>query len=197
MVRVGTVVKLKLIAIGLVAASSVARAETLKSEGVASALSVSPTVVGLGLAGAGLYIANLDPTCSGDSNVACVDHFPLGLKLTVAGGALLAVGPSLGHIYNGRPWTTGLKVRLVGTGIAGLGLATAVFAPSDCDAFVCPLQGVGMLVVIGGAATFAVGAGIDAVRAQSAVRERNAQLTVTQLRTPSGSAPGLMFHLTF
>jgi hypothetical protein len=175
-----------------------------KSENVADALSVSPTLLGLGVAGVGLYIANLDPTCTGDPSVppyyrTCKDHFPLGLSITIAGGVLVAVGPSLGHIYNGRAWTTGLKVRLVGAGVGALGWAIAALGPSDCDSkgFICPAQAIGILVVFGGAGTFVVGAGIDVVTASSAVRERNSQLTIARLRTPGGSAPALMFNMTF
>jgi hypothetical protein len=126
----------------------------------------------------------------------CTDYFNRGLTLMIAGGTLLAVGPSLGHIYNGRAWTTGLKVRLIGTGISALGLTGLAFG-GGCSEIVCPLQGIGILVMIGGAGTFVVGAGIDAVRASDAVHERNAQLSVAQLRTPSGSAPALVLNMTF
>ena len=162
------------------------------------ALSGAPTLAGAGLAVAGLWIANRPQDCTGDPSVGytCHDHFPLGLRLTVIGGALLAVGPSLGHLYNRRVWTTGLKLRLFGVGAAAIGLGIAM-GPADCNGFVCGPQIVGTLVMIGGGATFGVGAFHDAATAYGAVRDRNLQLTVAPLRTSTGTAPALVLQTTF
>jgi len=171
------------------------------SPDVANALSVAPTLAGFGLAVTGLIWANREPTCTGDPGtpvgVTCVDHFDVGLGLTIAGGVLLAGGPSLGHIYAGHPWSTGLKVRLAGVGIGGLGVLGIIVAPSDCGKIVCAGQGIGLLVVIGGAATFAVGAGIDAATAADAARADQPQFSLAALRTPSGTAPALVLSTTF
>lgn len=186
-----------------------------KSPGVATALSLTPTILGLAIGGYGLYTANRDPTCVGEQvpGIAqqCTDHFPLGLNLTIVGSALLAFGPSFGHIYNGRVWTTGLKVRLSSVGVAAVGLAIAALSPHDCGEIVCAGEGIGLLVMIfGGGGTFLVGAGIDALRAHDAVVTRNSQLSVARLRvrhapglsvarlrTSTGSAPALVFNMSF
>jgi hypothetical protein len=114
----------------------------------------------------------------------------------IAGGVALAVGPSLGHIYNGRVWTRGLKLRVIGTGISVLGLGLVAVTPR-CGDFFCAGDVLGLLTMLGGAGTFVVGAGIDMATAHSAVETRNAQLTLSRFRTPSGSAPALVFNMTF
>jgi hypothetical protein len=168
-----------------------------KSPNVAAALSLPPTIVGMALLGFGLYTANRDPTCEGENDFReCKDHFPLGFNLSLAGGLLLTVGPTLGHAYNGRVWTTGLKVRVASLGIAAAGVGVALLSP-DCSDIVCPMEGIGMLIVLGGAATFVVGAGIEAVTAARAVDERNSQLSLGRIRTSTGSAPALMFNMSF
>jgi hypothetical protein len=168
-------------------------AEPEKSPRTATALSTAPTLVGIGLVGAGLYVANLDCSTPG-----CTDHFDTGLYMTIAGGALLGVGPSLGHIYAGDAWTTGLKVRLIGVGVAGVGGLVAAAAPSDCDGFVCPGQGIGMLVAIGGAITYVTGAIMDATSAGAAVEARNAtQIVIAPLGAPRGYVPGIAFTRAF
>jgi hypothetical protein len=171
-----------------------------RSPALASSLSVVPTLAGTGLVIAGLVIANRPQECSGDPSVppyvTCIDHFPAGFRMTVIGGALLAVGPSLGHLYNRRAWTTGLKIRCVGAGIAALGIGVAMI-PSECGKFVCGPQALGALAMIGGGATFGVGAFHDAATAYGATHDRNLQLTIAWLRTPRGTAPGFVLQTLF
>lgn len=167
-----------------------------KSPAVAAGLSVPPTVLGAGLVVAGLYVANMESICT---DGRCSDHFDLGLGLTIAGGGLLAVGPSLGHGYAGQVWTTGLKLRLIGTGIAAAGIGVAVIAPSDCPGLsgVCEGQAIGLFAVLGGAITFTIGAGLDAVRASGAVGASDTQVSFAPLRTRSGTAPGIVLQTRF
>ena len=186
----------------LLVATAHADSRETKSPAVAAGLSIPPTLVGLGLATVGLFVANIDVTCSGDPSVppgvtCSEDYFDLGLGLTIAGGAVLAVGPSLGHIYAGKPWSTGLKVRLAGVAASALGLGAVLLDPNDCGDVVCPVSVIGLLVVMAGGATFVVGAGIDAVRAADAARDSGVQLTLVPLRTPRGSSPGIALQMRF
>jgi hypothetical protein len=158
-----------------------------KSPLVAGLLSATPTVIGAGLGITGLVVANRESPGS----------FDRGVALATTGSVLLAIGPSLGHLYNGHVWTTGLKVRLVGAGIAALGFGIALL-PVDCDDIVCTHQGIGALLVGGGALTLTVGAVIDAATAPSRAREHNGGLSLARLRTSNGdSTPAVMFHTTF
>jgi hypothetical protein len=170
-----------------------------KSPNIAVALSLTPALLGLGMSAAGLYVANLAPDCGDDPNgptQRCTDYFEPGMTLMLVGGGLLAVGPSFGHMYNRRAWTKGVKLRLLGVGISLVGLGIIAVTPR-CGDFVCPGDGIGAIVMLGGAGTFVVGAGVDVINADSAVEQRNVELSVSRLRTPSGSAPALVLDVTF
>jgi hypothetical protein len=164
-----------------------------RSSTLAGALSIVPFAAGASLALAGLVIANRDVEHFDDGRPP-IDHFETGLGLTIAGGVLLAVGPSLGHAYAGKVWTRGLKTRVVGAaiGLAGLGLAALPIACST-SGFVCAHEGAGLLIVMGGGVTLAVGAAIDAATAPRAARTQASApgVTLVPLRTRTASGLGL------
>jgi hypothetical protein len=89
-----------------------------KSPGAALLGSVLVTLAGAPfLVAAGLYGSNHP-------------NDPLTPVLAVIGSAAVAVGPSVGHIYVGHAWTTGLKLRAAGLGVVAATAAISSRASS-------------------------------------------------------------------
>lgn len=104
----------------LVVAARSARAET--DPAVATALSVAPTVAGLGV----ILALEAMGAHNGDAHPAAIGGTAVGL-------AAVVVGPTLGHLYAGSPWSRGLKIRLVGLGLVGAGVTVVATAePTSC-----------------------------------------------------------------
>jgi hypothetical protein len=165
----------------------------------AAALSAAPFGAGLALAVGGLIVAN-QRTCttSQTGGSTCTDHYDSGVGMTIAGGVLVAVGPSLGHVYAGHVWTTGLKIRLAGLGLAGAGFAGLLLSDHSCTGFVCTKDVIGIGAVIIGGGVVVVGGAIDVTQAgEAAARASGPQLALTPIRTPSSTVLGLSARGTF
>jgi hypothetical protein len=165
----------------------------------AAALSATPFFLGAGMAVVGLVVANQrDCTTEPTGTARCTDLFDVGVGITVGGGVLIGVGPSLGHVYAGDVWTTGLKLRLAGIGIAGAGLVALGFAHGGCRQIVCGSEVASLGVVMIGAGTFVTGGALDVARVGDAARARSSmQLSLAPIRTPSSTVLGLAAHGTF
>ncbi len=122
--------------------------------------------------------------------------------IAVVGGAALLVGPSIGHIYAGHTWNTGLAIRASGIATFGLGMLAAsrcfgypgIGAPSASEQRAC---NTGSMAAVLGAVATAVGTVTEVATTPSAVDDYNrahASLTLAPIRAQDGSiAPGLAF----
>lgn len=107
----------------------------------------------------------------------------------VIGVTGIVLGPSMGHFYLGRSFTTGLGLRL---GSMGVVAALAVADPQ--------LEHAGTVAgLVGAVGMFATGALLDLVTLPGAVRRYNREhrLHLAPLVTPSGNATGLALGGTF
>jgi hypothetical protein len=114
--------------------------------------------------------------------------------LATVGGALLLVGPSLGRaIYAPHSlWNKWLAMRLVGIGIAGIGVATTVILADQGSSGWIPGI-IGGAIVIAGAGLYIGGATVEIVTTPAAVRREGATVSIAPIRGPGGSlAPGLV-----
>jgi len=129
---------------------------------------------------------------------------PAGVPAAVVSLGLQMVGPSLGHFYAGRVWTTGLGLRLGGLATAAIGVALYVQNRTPCSDWVCvgfsPSNGVGSLgvaMLLVGATGILVGAIHDIATAGRDARDYNRRhgLDVTvapaPIRAANSTAPGL------
>lgn len=127
-----------------------------KSGGVAIALS------GLSTAGAIVALATADK----------VHHEGMQKGMVVGGLLGLAVGPTLGHLYAGHPWNTGLQIRLASLASGTVGLA--LFAASDPFGS-SPNEGmatVGAVLVVASAIAYGAGTFYEIVTSTDAPRRR-------------------------
>ncbi len=142
-------------------------ADGAKSGPVAFWASVLTTVAGYGLAAFG--VAENSP------------------GLYAAGGITAVVGPTVGHIYAGHTWNSGLTMRLVSLAATAVGIGLAF----DNDA-----AAAATLLVLGGLG-YTTGAIYEIVTAPEAVHEYNrahgfeASFTFAPVKARDGAAPGL------
>lgn len=137
-----------------------------KSETTALALSVPPFVVGAGL----ITTAAIMHDVGSDRSATAI--------AATTGVILLTVGPTLGHVYAGRVWSSGLAVRLVGIGVAIPGALLFTYGDT-CGKFVCGAQVAGAGLVAAGGLTLAIGGIMDIASTRDVVRAHNASLVVT------------------
>ncbi len=154
-----------------------------RSAGTAVALSLGVTVAGVVAVGIGAMKVNGESPAVG------------GVLVGVGIGALL-VSPTVGHIYAGHTWNSGLRLRVIGLAIgipSSLGAATCLFA--RCDPAVAVAAA---LVALGGVATYAVGEIVEIGTIPRAVHRYNAGLGIAPIATRDGTlAPGLAFSARF
>jgi hypothetical protein len=118
-----------------------------------------------------------------------IDSGPIG----AVGGAAIVIGPSLGHIYAGTPWNTGLKMRVAGLGVgvvAGLMFMGAESGEVFCTGSKCEA---GIALGVAAIGLYGVGTVYEMFSAPAAVQRYNATLTVAPLPTGTGLAPGAVF----
>ena len=159
-----------------------------KSVGTAMALSLGTTL-------GGVVLFSLGSAQSNDSGG--------GQAIGMVGALAIAIGPTLGHAYAGATWNGGLGMRLAGTGMAFVGFMTAFMA--------CPLFGpctaeqqskadLGGVIAVGGGLLYGAGLVYEIASVPAAVREHNraahhdhlsANLTITPIRTPTTTSPGI------
>lgn len=165
---------------GNVRAEDPAPRET-RSPWTAFALSAGSTALGLGLLGI-------------EHERAPGQHAPADQMLVLGGGALVMVGPSLGHFYVDDTRSVGLYVRGVGAGVAMIAALasipkcegqadTGIFADCRNDVWI----GLGII---------GFGAVIDVVSAPHAASQwnRDHAVTIAPIVAP---APGLAIAGTF
>ena len=135
--------------------------------------------VGTPLAGVGMTLGCWSAIVDGSGG----DH--TGAKACVAVGiATTFAGATLGHVYAGEIWSSGLAVKLIGVGLLGVGAleATAVHQSGE----VAP----GAPLIVGGIATILVGSVIEMVSAPGAARRHNRRLRERAIVVPTASADG-------
>jgi len=117
------------------------------------------------------------------SQVGKTDYRNATLALTGAFGVLL---PSAGHWYAGRFWTTGMGIRLLGAGVATMGVLAAASGDGD--------GGHAAEAVELGLATMAVGAIWDIGTSGAAVDawNRKLELAPTAIRFDRGNGFGIV-----
>ena len=166
----------------------------------ASALSMAATP-SAPYASPGVALAlSLGTTLAGVALFAVADANPQAAPFSLAGMLAVTLGPTTGHIYAGRTWNPGLKLRLGGLGaaVAGAALALAACPPfsGSCDSEGAAV--LGGLTFIGGGITYGVGTIYEiataADSARAANRARTRQLAVGPVL---GQAPGLAVAGTF
>ena len=119
--------------------------------------------------------------------------------LAIVGGTALLVGPSVGHIYAGHTWNTGLAMRASGMVTFGIGWIAMTrcwdypvsFPPSAQERASCNR---GSIAVGLGAVATVAGTIIEVATTPSAVDDYNrahASLTVAPIQTQNGIAPGV------
>jgi hypothetical protein len=162
----------------------------VKSPGTALALSLGVTAGGVALA----YLAeDLDHDGNGNADA-----------LGTLGSIAFFVGPTVGHIYAGNTWNTGLKWRLAGLGVSFGGL---VFAFSQCGIFEGCSQSeqdaadVGAAIAIGGVIMYVGGTIYEIATAGRSAREFNLDYSRRRLQLQiapmPGRAPGLALAGSF
>ncbi|MEZ4398841.1 MAG: hypothetical protein R3B06_02390 [Kofleriaceae bacterium] len=118
--------------------------------------------------------------------------------LSSAGGAMIFFGPSVGHWYTGDYLTTGLGMRVAGSGLAVLGIVMALSGNGpgrSSDG----ADGTGLLLVMAGAGLYVGGTVHDIATAPRAARRKNRTLAArvalspTVTRTSAGLAVGGSF----
>lgn len=167
----------------------------VKSPGTALALSLGVTAGGLGLVALG---SSLDHGSSRDT----------GESLATVGSIAFFVGPTVGHIYAGNTWNTGLKWRLGSLAVSFGGL---VYALSQCGIFDECTQaendraGIGAAVAVGGMITYFGATIYEVATAPASARNYNLEYTRynmnlrprMQVVPMAGRAPGLALAGTF
>jgi hypothetical protein len=151
-----------------------------KNPNLALALSLAPWLTGIAMAGNGNPTAEL---------------IAFGFEF---------VGPSLGHIYVGRIWTTGLALRLGGLAVTAFGVGLFVTNRAPCTAEWCffpsaanTTGSIGLGLAFAGATTILVGAIHDIWTARRDARDYNrahgvdATVAPVTIRAASSTAPGL------
>ncbi len=157
----------------------------VKSPGTALALSLGVTAGGLALAWAA-------EGASGDQ----------ADSLATLGSIAFLVGPTVGHIYAGNTWNTGLKWRLASVGVM-LGGAMYAFSQcgllEDCTAEQNDRADVGVAIAIGGFISFGAATVYEVATAGSSAREYNVEYSRRRLQIApmAGGSPGLSIAGTF
>jgi hypothetical protein len=149
------------------------RAVAPKSPAVAVGVSLGVTLAGAGLAFS--WAAHRDDSVS------------------VLGGMIMFVGPTLGRWYAGESSLSGLGVRAL-TAVTTIGIFSALFAERSCDIDTPDCDNtIELAVLFAGGAVWAASSAYDIVRAHHAARDHNARnLTVVPtIQTPAGGATGL------
>ncbi|MGE5181949.1 MAG: hypothetical protein ACM31C_07795 [Acidobacteriota bacterium] len=148
-----------------------------KSSGVAIALSFGTTAAG------GLMLLAAGHRSGSDPGEG---------PIVVAGLAAFAIGPTVGHIYAGRIWSTGLAIRLAGASAGVVGATMVLGCVDRCDH---PDQAdVGAGLFLAGAAAYGLGMLYEIASADVAARDYNAAhaaVTLAPLRSRDGLIPGL------
>jgi len=163
-----------------------------KSESTALALSIGGEVASLVLIAAPAF--RIGGCSYGPSNGLreCDDLDAALPMVSVAGVVGTLVAPSLGHWYAGKPFTRGLKTRLLGVGIAAAGallFADACLAEGCSRAAELP----GQIVMAAGGVAYLVGTVDDLSSVRRAVRESNRrQLALTPIPVRSGGGLALV-----
>ncbi|NVB83666.1 MAG: hypothetical protein HOV81_35155 [Kofleriaceae bacterium] len=166
----------------------------VKSPGKALALSLGVTAGGLGLMVLG---SSLDHGSEKD-----------GETFATLGSLAFLIGPTVGHVYAGNTWNTGLKWRLASLGISVGGL---VYALSQCgildDCTDEEMNGadVGAAVAVGGMISFFGATIYEVATAPSSARQYNLEYTRyrmnvrphMQIVPMAGRAPGFSLAGTF
>lgn len=154
-----------------------------KSPVLAGALSLGVTAAGITLLAFSMDIApHYDE--KGSSDLPRIGVVTSGVLLTL-------VGPTTGHIYAGRTWSSALKWRLIGVGVAAVTFLPAFgFAYAEKDG----LAAVFGLLVAGGAGTYIGATLLEIVTAPRAARRHNERLAgdaSISIAPLIGRAPGL------
>jgi hypothetical protein len=186
----------------MLAGASAARAQLVagppppadaKDPDTARALSLLPT------AGGAVALAIAVPLATGRGSTGTTGGaFVLG----TLGGLGVTFGPTIGHVYAGRWWSRGLKIRLYGLATAAAGALVAFLGAcwDGCRGDTTShdvLTGAGATAFVAGAVLYVAGS-IDEIASASAAARRynrdhglDASLTVAPIATRSGAAPGI------
>ena len=103
------------------------------------------------------------------------------------GIAAFVVGPSLGQIYAGNPWNTGLKIRLLGAATMATGVTIAATGPHSGAATLTARDGVGLLIALLGAIPYVGGSLYEIGTSPRAVHAHNERAR----RTPMTVIPAI------
>ena len=161
-------------ALAIALLTATARADSPeRSPGIALGLSAGTTVAGALL------------------TLSALDGWEGKKGLVGLGSALVVLGPTLGNIYAGDVWNTGLKLRVASVGAALVGVG--VVGAADCFMSNCASTGIatiGGAVVVASVVTFGVGTVLEIRNAPLAARRQSAPV-VMPLVTEHGAGISL------
>lgn len=108
--------------------------------------------------------------------------------VTAAGLFAFAIGPTTGHFYAGRVWSTSLGVRLASAGGMALGLAMVLPCIENCSNET--MADAGGVLLLASAITYSGATLMEIATAEAAARETNVTYTIAPLRARDGTVPG-------
>jgi len=162
-----------------------------KSQAVAAVLPISGLIGGIGL----VVVADqvLD--------VGFNPRHPVAAGVVAwTGIAVSAIAPSLGQIYAGNAWNTGLKARMVGAAMIASGLILSSTSPQSPSGRYENRGIAGVVIAIGGAVPFIGGSIHEIVTAPRAARRNNqraAKRSISVVPVAVGAELGLSVSGSF
>ena len=139
----------------------------------------------LSLGGTGVALA-------GVALAVATDNKPL----TTLAGLALWVGPTLGHIYAGHTWNTGLAIRLGSAAVAVVGAVMALQCIWECTDSDRQTAEAGTGLALLGAAGYVTGLIYEIATAPAAARDANAEhgWMIAPIAMSHGAGAGLVAH---